>query len=47
MLFIDYWTCDECESGHYGMCHKCGECGRIFDNGLCVNINEFPPSEEE
>lgn len=47
MLFIDYWTCDECKSCHYGMCYKCGECGREFDNGICTNINEFPPSEED
>ena len=47
-MFVDYWVCNECESGHYGMCLKCGKCGRGFDdNGNCINIDEFPPSEEE
>lgn len=46
-IFIDYWTCCECKSGHYGMCYKCGECGREFDGQICINMDEFPPSEED
>ena len=47
MIFVDYWVCDNCESNHYGMCLKCGKCGRKFDeNGICENIEEYPTSEE-
>ena len=47
IIFIDYWTCDACESGHYGMCHKCGKCGRKFDSGFLLNGEEFPSSGED
>ena len=46
-MYIDYWICSDCESKLYGMCEKCGKCGRVFTNGNCTNIEEFPPSEEE
>lgn len=47
LIFVDYWSCDNCKDAHYGMCYKCGKCGRIFDNGICTNINEYPPSEDD
>ena len=36
-MLIDYWVAKECKSKHYGMCRKCGECGRVFKNGLMVD----------
>ena len=36
-MLIDYWVAKECKSKHYGMCRKCGECGRFFKNGLMVD----------
>lgn len=47
LMFLDYWTCDACESSHYGMCYKCGECGRRFEDGILLNHEEFPASEED
>lgn len=46
-MFVDYWTCDKCKSEHYGMCYQCGKCGRIFQNGQCINLDKYPCSEEE
>jgi len=47
MVFHDYWTCDDCQSPHYGMCEQCGKCGRKFEGTECVNIEDYPPSEED
>lgn len=48
MICIDYWTCDDCKSGHYGMCYKCGNCGRIFNSmGILTNGEEYPSSEDD
>jgi ribosomal protein L37AE/L43A len=47
MIFADYWTCDKCKQPHYGMCYKCGKCGRKFENGIMTNYDEFPSSEED
>ena len=47
-MLVDYWTCDDCENPHYGMCEKCEKCGRLFDeNGICTNIEQYPPSEDD
>lgn len=47
LIFIDYWICDNCKSGHYGMCYKCGECGREFENGFMTNFDKYPSSESD
>ncbi|HZK71082.1 MAG TPA: hypothetical protein VFD03_06130 [Clostridia bacterium] len=46
LLFIDYWTCDECKNKHYGCCLKCGKCGRKFDKGFLINPEEYPSSDD-
>jgi hypothetical protein len=47
-IFLDYWICDQCQNPHYGMCHKCGMCGRIFNEiGMLLNGDEYPSSDEE
>ena len=50
IMHVDYAPCEECENEDtFGMiCVKCGECGREFNNrGICTNIDDFPPAEEE
>ena len=46
-VFYDYWTCAACKDPHYGMCYHCGECGRIFKNGILINEEDYPSNDEE
>ena len=46
-VFYDYWTCAACQDPHYGMCYHCGECGRIFKNGILINEEDYPSNDEE
>lgn len=46
-VFLDYWACKECTDPHYGMCYKCGGCGRKFENGVLLNGDELPDWEWE
>ena len=45
-VFYEYWTTPTCKDPHYGMCYHCGECGRIFQNGVLINEEEYPSGEE-
>lgn len=48
MIFVDFWVCEKCQSEHYGMCRKCGKCGRKFNEiGFLLNESEYPCIEEE
>ena len=46
-VFYDYWTCAACQDPHYGMCYHCGECGRIFKDGILTNEEDYPSNDEE
>lgn len=38
MIFVDYVTAKECKNkGAWLICHKCGECGRKFENGFMID----------
>ena len=47
MVFVDCWLCGECKNPHYGMCHKCGKCGRVFEDGLLTNYDQYPDIAED
>lgn len=48
-IFVDYAPCKECTNTEtYGMvCVKCKECGRMFEDGICINIDDYPPYYSE
>lgn len=37
-MIIDYSVANECKNS-YAMyiCHKCGKCGRVFENGCLID----------
>ena len=41
VIFVDYIVSRECkdfEAFCYGTCHKCGKCGRMFnENGMMID----------
>lgn len=42
------WKSKECENTEVMfLCLHCGKCGRVFENGICVNIEEYPPEGED
>ena len=45
-LIIDYVTAKECQIPTYGICHKCGKCGRKFENGFMIDNGGTTPDEE-
>lgn len=48
MIFAEYDTCKECENTEVMfLCLHCGKCGRVFENGICTNIEEYPPEGEK
>lgn len=46
-IFVDYWVAKECKRPHYGMCYKCGKCGRKFENGIMVDDGGTTEEDEE
>ena len=37
-MIVDYGICEECSNyDAFYICHKCGECGRVFDGGFLVD----------
>lgn len=48
MIFAEYNTCKECENTEVMfLCLHCGKCGREFESGICINIEEYPPEGEK
>lgn len=48
MIMAEYEPCAECKNPDVMyLCRHCGKCGRIFENGVCVNIGCFPPVDPE
>ena len=40
----EYEPCAECKNPDVMyLCQHCGKCGRIFEDGVCVNIGWFYP----
>lgn len=46
-VVIDYYTCKECKEPNYGICHKCGKCGRVFEHGFLVDAGGTTTEEDE
>lgn len=47
MIFAEYGTCECCKNTEViYLCLHCGKCGRVFENGICINIEEYPEEEE-
>lgn len=50
-MFADYIPCKECDNPDvWYTCHKCGKCGREFQNGILLNGMDYlgyPPHETE
>lgn len=48
MIMAEYEPCAECKNPDVMyLCRHCGKCGRIFEDGVCVNIGWFPPVDME
>lgn len=46
-MIVDYCKSKSCDNKDaWYTCHKCGKCGRKFENGFLVNGDEFPPEDE-
>ena len=46
-MIVDYCKSKSCNNKDaWYTCHKCGMCGRKFENGFLVNGEEFPPEDE-
>ena len=47
-MILDYIVANECTNpeAHY-ICHKCGRCGRVFENGYMVDDGGTTIDEEE
>ena len=46
-IFVDYWVANECQDPHYGMCYKCGKCGRVFRDGIMVDTGGTTEAGED
>ena len=47
-MLIDYIPCKECENSDvWYTCHKCGKCGREFQNGILINGLDYPGYDPE
>lgn len=48
VLFLEYEPCAECQNHDViYLCHHCGRCGRKFEEGICTNLDQFPPVETD
>lgn len=48
MIFAEYGICAECNNPYaIEICLHCGQCGRIFEDGICTNIGWFPSIDNE
>ena len=47
-IMVDYALAKECKNPDaLYMCHKCGECGRKFEDGFMVDDGGTHPQEDE
>ncbi len=47
-IMVDYVLAKECKNPDaWYMCHKCGECGRKFEDGIMVDDGGTHPQEDE
>ena len=47
-IMVDYVLAKECKNPYaWYMCHKCGKCGRKFEDGLMVDDGGTHPQEDE
>ncbi len=47
-IMVDYVLAKECKNPDaWYMCHKCGECGRKFEDGLMVDDGGTHEQEDE
>lgn len=45
-MIIDYVPCKECDNPDVlYTCHKCGKCGREFQDGILLNGMDYPGCE--
>lgn len=48
MIIVDYVRAKECKNKDaWFMCHKCGKCGRVFDQGIMVDNGGTHPADNE
>ncbi len=47
-IIVDYIPAEECKNTDvWYMCHKCGMCGRVFEEGFLVDDGGTTPREDE
>lgn len=47
-IMVDYVLAKECKNPDaWFMCHKCGKCGRKFEDGFMVDDGGTRPQEDE
>lgn len=47
MILIDYARAEECQNEDcFYICHKCGKCGRVFEDGMMVDDGGTTVKEE-
>lgn len=45
-MIVDYAPADECRETIY-ICHKCGKCGRVFEDGIMIDDGGTHVTEED